>query len=169
MGDPEISNFLLMILAWIVVIGVCLYGAVRCFLFEELFASLKILLVLPLWYIAHTLFGSVFQVIVNPNVAETHPFEYAVAPVYLAGAGLVCYFVIRHVRWLTVPPPGAPENNPHGSWFSEQNPAALKRKIAGVIFIGIATASVAAGFAISGTLFVIVGVSLIMDVQIWRS
>lgn len=153
-----------MILAWTVVIGVCLYGVVRCFLFEEFLEGCKILLVLPLWYGAQTLFWFIELTV------EIQFWENGVAlAYYLAGAGLVCYFVIRHVRWLTVPPPDAPQTNSWQSWFSEQNPSVLKRQIAGVIFIVIAAASMSAGFVIAGMLFVIVGVSLIMNVRIWRN
>lgn len=42
------------------------------------------------------------------------------------------------------------------------------KKIVGVAFIVAAVVAVWAGLAISGVFFVIVGVSLIMDVRIWR-
>ena len=45
----------------------------------------------------------------------------------------------------------------------------LMKKAAGAIFIAIGAAAIAASFFLSGTLFVVVGVSLIMDVRIWRS
>ncbi len=152
-----------MILAWIVVIGVSLYGAVRCFLFEEFLAGCKILLVLPLWFGAQTLFGLV------ENATGAQFFENGVAIIYyVAGATLVCYFVIRHVRWLTVPPPGDGNEDPHESWFSMQDPRVIKRRAAGLVFIIIGAVAMASAFLVEGALFIVVGVSLVMDVRIWR-
>jgi hypothetical protein len=43
-----------------------------------------------------------------------------------------------------------------------------KKKTAGVVFIGIAVLTAWMGFPLSAALFVVVGVSLLMDVRIWR-
>ena len=42
------------------------------------------------------------------------------------------------------------------------------RKIGGIFFIGLAALTMKFGFIVEGSLFVIVGVSLIMNVNIWR-
>lgn len=42
------------------------------------------------------------------------------------------------------------------------------RKIAGIAFIAVGVMAIASAFVMSGTLLVVVGVSLVMDVQIWR-
>jgi hypothetical protein len=44
-----------------------------------------------------------------------------------------------------------------------------KRRIAGVLCIALAALTTWLGLAVAGVFFVIVGVSLIMDVRIWRS
>jgi len=43
------------------------------------------------------------------------------------------------------------------------------RKIAGIICIALAAVTTWLGLSLGGVFFVIVGVSLIMDVNIWRS
>jgi len=167
--DIEIGNFLAMLFACAVVIGVVLYGAVRCFFITEVTDGLKILLVLPAWFVANFLLGRLYSFFVGPNYAGTHPFEYIVWPVYLIGAGLVCYFVIRHIRWLTVPPPGTPKEFSSWSWLTEQNPGDARRRIAGAAFTIVGAVALATTFLIPGVLLIIVGVSLLMNVRIWRS
>ena len=43
-----------------------------------------------------------------------------------------------------------------------------KKKIAGTVLIGLAVLTLNYGFIIAGVLFVVVGVSLIMNVNLWR-
>lgn len=60
------------------------------------------------------------------------------------------------------PTQGEDQSIPAGAAFD-------KKKIAGVVIIAIAVLAMRYGSVLEGVLFVVVGVSLIMDVRIWRS
>lgn len=182
----QFATYFALILGSLSVVGVCVYGAVRCFRRGMYLAGLGFLALIPCWYLAHAPLPIVLYVIATPNAATpTNPAEYAVAPVYLAVAGFVCYAVLRYVRRLIQSKDErmllAEDTSSHSDdddrllLTQSENQSFLartivhKKKIAGVVFIAIGAAAMWAWFFESGVLFVVVGVSLIMDVRIWRS
>lgn len=57
---------------------------------------------------------------------------------------------------------------PDNLWCEDAFMMDHKKKMLGVVFVAIGAAALWAWFFMSGVLFVVVGVSLIMDVRIWR-
>lgn len=135
-------------------------------------ATCGILLLIPIWLVAQLSVFVTFDKLVYLGIAarENH-LEYAVTPVLnLAGAALVWFLVTKFTSRLSLSLSGAPIRASQAeaqfgvwSWLSEP------RRIAGLIFIIIGAAAMSFFFIIAGVLFVIVGVSLIMDVRIWRN
>lgn len=167
------------------VVGVCLYGTVRCFRTGKYLAGSVISTVIPCWFAANMLLTIVMYAIATPNAAvPTHPAEYAVGPVYLAVAGFVCYAVLRYVRKYArskKEPLPAVQYRSSTSYdeavlirvqsgiqsFLEWI-ALSKTKIVGVIFVALGAVGISSFFLPSGVLLVVIGVSLIMDVRLWR-
>lgn len=170
--DINTIGFLSTAIATIGVLAVSVYGAVRCMLARRYLAAFGILLLVPIWLIAQFLVFVTFDKFVYLGIAgrENH-LEYAVTPVLnLAGAGLVWYVVTEFVSKLrsshsreTMRASQADASFGAWSWLSEP------KKISGLIFILAGVAALSTFFFIAGVLFVIVGVSLLMDVRIWRS
>lgn len=150
-------------------------------------AGWNFLFLIGCWFLANTVLLTVLYAIATPNSATpTHPAEFAAAPVYLAVAALVCYAVLGYVKrnipskaeWLL--------SNEHVHSNSDDDESPLltqtqseshsilakmtenRKKIAGVVVIAIAVISMRYGLIMESGLFVVVGVSLIMDVRIWR-
>ncbi len=165
-------SFLATVLATVSVVGVSVYGAVRCIAFTRYFAGIGALTMIPIWFVAQLLMLVIYDELHSHGVAtREYHLDYALTPLLnLAGAGLIWYVVIHYVSRLTSSPSHDPrrasQTDAHdGAWSGFFEP----RKIAGAIFIVIAATVMSAGFVISGALFVIVGISLIMDVRIWRN
>ena len=98
----QFATYFALVLGSISVVGVSLYAAVRCFRIGKYLAGTGFLALIPSWFVANTPLPIVLYVIATPNAATpTNAAEYAVAPVYLAISGFVCYVVIRFVRRLT--------------------------------------------------------------------
>jgi hypothetical protein len=163
-------SFLSTVLASIGVVAVSIYGAAQFIRFGRILAGFGILAIIPIWFGVQLLFLITFDVLVYLGVAtrENH-LEYVMTPVLnLACAGLVGYTVIYLVGRLTSLSSQDQERILQagangGVWSSFSEP----RKVAGVIFIAIGAATMPF-FVISGVLFVVVGVSLIMNVRLWR-
>ena len=154
-------------LATIGVIAVCLYGAVRCFQFTRILAGFGLLAVVPVWFAFQLVVLVVFDELRSRGIASReYHLDYAVTPVLnVVVAGLIGYAVLRFVskfaasRSLDEEQVDAIESN----WSGLLEP----RKIAGAIFVAAGAATMSF-FILSGVLLVIVGVSLIMDVRLWR-
>lgn len=165
--------------------GVCVYGAVRCFQRRLYTGGVGVLAVITVWFVGHAPLPYIMWVIATPNPrTPTNLAEYAMAPVYLASAGLVCYAVLRLVKSILR---SQDEQTPAAEYprvqsddeeslivsIGESEPFFArisfdKNKIFGVGLIALGVAAMSGWFLIPGVLFVMVGVSLIMDVRIWR-
>jgi hypothetical protein len=162
--DINSISFLSIVVATISVVGICVYGAVRCIVARRFLATCGILFLIPVWLVVQFLVFVTFDKFVYLGIAtrENH-LEYALTPVLnLAGAGLVWYFVAKQSRDVMR---ASQADTQFGvwSWLSEP------RKMVGLMFIIIGAAAMSLSFIVAGVLFVIVGVSLVMDVRIWRS
>jgi len=121
----------------------------------------------------------------TPNPATpTSLGEYLLPPIYLAIAGSISYFVFRYARRLDMP--GAAQHDSavitefyqvdddsvqmtqSEDEFIETGMAIDGKKVAGLLVIGIAILAMRYGFILESVLFVIVGVSMVMDVRLWR-
>jgi hypothetical protein len=130
------------------------------------------LFLIPIWLAAQFFVLITFDKLVYLGIAarENH-LEYAVTPVLnLAGAALVWYLMTKFTSRLASSLSGDPLRASQAdaqfgvwSWLSEP------RRIAGLILIVTGAAAMSFFFIIAGVLFVIAGVSLIMDVRIWRN
>jgi hypothetical protein len=182
----QFATYFALILGTLSVVGVCLYGTVRCIRVRMYLAGWNFLFLIACWFLANTVLLTVLYAIATPNSATpTHPAEFAAAPVYLAIAALVCYAVLGYVKrnipskdeWLL--------SNEHVHSNSDDDESRSltqieshsilakitdnRKKMAGVVVIAIAAVSMRYGLIMESGLFVVVGVSLIMDVRIWRS
>ncbi|MGI9271060.1 MAG: hypothetical protein ACR2QT_04750 [Woeseiaceae bacterium] len=98
----QFATYFAVVIGSLCVIGVCIYAAIRSFRNQMHTAGVRFLIVIPTWIAAHVPMSLVLWVIATPNPrTPTNPAEYAVAPVYLAIAGLVCYFQLRKVKTIT--------------------------------------------------------------------
>jgi len=164
-------SFVSTVVGTISVLGVCVYGAVRFFLAKRFFGAIGILALIPLWFGIQILLIAMFDKLKSQGiVTRAYHLDYAVTPlINLVAAGLVLFFVIYSVKRLSQRQASEADNTSqaetnHGllAWVLEP------RKMLGLLFIALGTAAMSAFFVISGALFVIVGVSLLMDVRIWR-
>ena len=165
-------SFLATVLATVFVIGVSLYGAVKCIKSGKFFAGIAVLIMIPIWLVAQVLMIVIYDAMVSQDMAtREYHLDYAVTPfLNLAGAALVGYVVVRYVRRLTASPSNDSSRASQSGILDGAASAIFEpRKMVGVLFIGIGAATIASWFFISGVLFVVVGVSLIMDVRIWRN
>lgn len=182
----QIATYFALIFGSVCVVGASLYGAVRCFRTRRYFAGSGILGLILFWFQANAILTVFMYAIATPNPATpTSLGEYLLAPIYLAIAGSICYAVLRYSRRLTLPKDeqllsaeyaGSYRDNDEGlrptQGEDQSIPAGAafdKKKIAGVVIIAIAVLAMRYGSVLEGVLFVVVGVSLIMDVRIWRS
>jgi hypothetical protein len=182
----QFATYFALMLGSLSVVGVCLYGAVRCIRVRMYLAGWNFLFLIACWFLANTMLLTVLYAIATPNSATpTHPAEYAAAPVYLAIAALVSYAVLRYVKRNIPSKDEWSLSTEHVNSNSDDDESLLltqgeshsilvkmtdhKKKIAGVVVIAIAAASMRYGLILESGLFVVVGVSLIMDVRIWRS
>ncbi len=170
--DINELSFLATVLATVSVVGISVYGAVRCIAFGRSLAGIGSLAMIPIWFVAQLLMLVIYDELHSQGIAtRAYHLDYSVTPLLnLAGAGLIWYVVIHYVRGLTSSPshdPGrASQTDAHdGAWRRILEP----RKMAGAILIVIAATAMSAGFFISGALFVIVGISLVLNVRIWRN
>jgi hypothetical protein len=98
----EFATYFALILGSVSVVGVCVYGAIRCFRVRKYLAGSGFLALVPCWFAVNAPLPIILFVIATPNAATpTNPAEYAVAPVYLAIAGFISYALFRSVRRLT--------------------------------------------------------------------
>jgi hypothetical protein len=182
----QFAAYFAIIIGSVFVVGVCVYGTVRSFRARMYLAGLGYLALIPCWFLAHAPLPVVLWVIATPNPATTtNPAEYAVAPVYLAIAGFSCYILLRSVR-AVIPSEDEPSHSGEFVGLHSDDDERLlqskrdtryllakmmdhKKKIVGVALVAIGAAAMSTWFFMSGVLFVMVGVSLIMDVRIWRS
>lgn len=169
--DINEISFLATILATVSVVGVSVYGAVRCIAIGKYFAAIGAIATIPVWFVAQLLMLVIYDKLHSQGFAtRAYHLDYALTPVLnLAGAALVWYVVIHYVRRLASASSHdqgrAPLDDAHeDAWRKFLEP----KKIAGAIFLVVAATVMSAGFVISGSLFVVVGVSLIMNVRIWR-
>lgn len=182
----QIATYFALIVGSVCVVGASLYGAVRCFRTGRYFAGSALVGLIFFWFQANAILTIFMYAMATPNpTTPTSLGEYVLAPIYLAIAGSVCYFVIRYARRLTTPKDeqlvSADHADPHQGHDENVRPAQGvdhsfieevtfdKKKIAGVVVVAIAVLAMRYGFVLESTLFVIVGISLIMDVRIWRS
>ena len=169
--DVNNLSFIAIVLASVWVLGVSVFGAARIFPTGRFLAGIGALTMIPIWFVAQILMFVIFDELITRGIAtrEWH-LDYAITPLLnLAGAALVWYVVMRLVRRAASPEsqdslPAAHSDTHDGAWSSFSEP----RKIAGAVFILIGAAAIASWFFFAGTLLVVVGVSLIMNVQIWR-
>lgn len=164
-------SYLSIVLAAIFVVGVCAYGAVQSMRLGRVLAGFGILIVIPLWFGGQLFLLIVFEKLVYLGIAaREYHLDYAITPLLnLAGAAVVWYVVINYVRRLAASRASDPIGGSHtgaidGAWGWLFEP----RKIAGLIFIAIGAASMSYFFVVPGVLFVIVGVSLMMNIRLWR-
>ena len=165
-------SFLSIVLATIFVAGVCVYGSVQSLRFGRVVAGFGILIAIPLWFGGQLFLVIIYEKLVYLDIAtREYHLDYAITPLLnLAGAALVGYVVINYVRRLVTSRAGDPSSGPHrdtkhGAWGWFLEP----RKIAGLILIAVGAASMSYFFVVPGVLFIIVGVSLIMNIRLWRS
>ncbi|MGI9202745.1 MAG: hypothetical protein ACR2Q3_01975, partial [Woeseiaceae bacterium] len=121
----------------------------------------------------------------TPNPATpTSIGEYVLAPIYLAIAGSISYFVFRYARRLDLPgddqqcsaviteyyqvDDDSVQQSQIEDDFIEHGMSFDRKKIAGLFIIGIAVLAMRYGFIVESILFVIVGVSMVLDVRLWR-
>ena len=182
----QIATFFALIFGSVCVVGASLYAAVRCFRTRRYFAGSAFLVLILFWFQANAILTIFMYAMATPNPATpTSLGEYILAPIYLAIAGSVCYAVLRFSRRLTSPEDEQLLSAEYAGSYREDDeglrptqgedqsiPTGVafdKKKIAGVAIIAIAVLAMRYGFVLESVLFVIVGVSLIMDVRIWRS
>ena len=170
--DINEISFLATILATTSVVGVSVYGAVRCIAIGKYFAGIGAIAMIPVWFVAQLLMLVIYDKLHSQGFAtRAYHLDYALTPLLnLAGAALIWYVVIHTVRRLASSSSHdqerASQADAHDSaWRNIWEP----KKIAGAIFLVVAATVMSAGFVISGSLFVVIGISLIMDVQIWRN
>ena len=96
----EYATYFALVLGSISVAGISVYGTVRCFQREKYLVGVGVLALLPSWFQGNALLFIFLYAIASPDKAGTTA-EYAVAPVYLAIAGITCYPVLRYARRLT--------------------------------------------------------------------
>jgi hypothetical protein len=181
----QFATYFALIFGTLSVVGVCVYAVVRCIRQRRYLAGWNFLFLMGCWFLANKMLLIVLYVIATPNAATpTHPAEYAVAPVYLVVAALVCYAVLRYVKRHTQSKDEQSLLTEHIGSHSDDDEKLIqtqfenhsflartaehKKKISGVVVIAIAVVSMRYGFILESVLFVVVGVSLIMDVRIWR-
>jgi hypothetical protein len=145
---------------------------VKCIGYGKVLAGFAVLAVIPIWLIAQILVLAIFDAMAAQGLAtREYHLDYAVTPILnLGGAGLVWWIVLHYVReFKSVRPqdsrrlPESSVQNGAGSFVFDP------RKVVGVLFIVLGATAMASWFILSGVLFVIVGVSLIMNVRIWRN
>ena len=165
-------SFLTTVLATISVMGICVYGAVRYFLVRRFSGAIAILMLIPLWFCAQFIAIVVFDELrSHGHAAREYHLDYVATPLAnVLGAVLVVYLVLSLSRRLAPPKRGDSESISHvggggGAWTWMLEP----RRLIGALFVLAGTLAMSALFIISGVLFIIVGISLIMDVRIWRS
>lgn len=182
----ELATFFALIFGSVGVIGASLYAAVRCFRARRYLVGSAFLVLIFFWFQANAILSLFMYAMATPNPATpTSLGEYILAPIYLAISGSVCYFVFRYARRITLPKDDPLLSAEYADSYRDDD-ASLplsqgadqsfstavtfdKKKISGVIVIAIAVLAMRYGFVLESVLFVIVGVSLIMDVRIWRS
>lgn len=97
-------SFVTTALATAGVIGICVYGLVRCAKYWRLFTGIALLLLIPLWFFFQFLLFAVFDDLTVQGVTkrEWH-FDYAVTPVLnLAALAGVWFIVSRVVKMAAV-------------------------------------------------------------------
>ncbi len=161
-------SFLSTVLAMVGVMAVSLYGAVRCFRASRFLAGFGLLAIIPAWFVGQILVVAVFDKLMGLGmVSRENHLQYAATPVLnIVVVFLVGYAVIRFVRGLKASPgrtaePMSQVGADDGTWLFEP------RRIVGIIIVALGAVTIPFE-VISGTLLVVVGVSLIMDVRLWR-
>ena len=163
-----------------------MYGAVRCFQRRLYAGGTGVLALIVVWFAAHAPLPYIMWVIATPNSrTPTSIGEYAAVPVYLLSAGLVCFGVLRLVKSIirSLYAQSSLVEDASGHIGDEESLIVSlgdsepffarisfdKNKVLGVGLIALGVTAMAGWFFfIPGVLFVMVGVSLIMDVQLWR-
>lgn len=181
----QYALYFALIIGSLCAVGVSVYGAVRCFQMRVYLAGLVCLAVMPCWLGVNAVLTIVLYAIATPNSRTPNNLaEYLVAPIYAANAGLVCYallsFVKRFVRskneTLLATEYGSSPGDTEDELLHSQsgvrtyleNITLPKKKIAGFVFVALGALGMSSWFFPAGVLFVMIGVSLIVEVQLWR-
>ena len=90
-------SFLATVLATVSVVGVSLYGAVRCIAFGRFFAGFGALIMIPIWFVAQLLVLVIYDELHSQGFATRafHLDESLTPLLILAGAGLIWYVMIH--------------------------------------------------------------------------
>ena len=169
--DVNRISFLTTVLATISVMGICVYGAVRHFYRSRARGAIAILMLIPLWFCAQFVAIVVFDELRSHGYADKeYHLDYVATPLAnILGAALVVYLVLGLSRRLAPPQKDNSESISHigvsgGAWEWLLEP----RRLIGAVFVVAGIVAISAFFIISGALFIMVGVSLLMDVRLWR-
>lgn len=164
-------SFLTTVLAIICVVGASLYGTVRLLRAEKALAAICVLALIPFWFFVQFMLFAAHDKLKSQGIAtRAYHFDYAATPlINVLGAALVVGLVAHLVRRAHASSPIQAEIAPRigersGIWAWLREP----RKLGGLISLALGIAAMSTFFVYVGVMLIIVGVSLLMDVRLWR-
>ena len=163
-------SFLSTVGALVFVVIISIYGAAQCFRFGKILVGFGMFAIIPLWFAVQFLVLVGFEYLRSSGVAmRQNHLEYAMTPIFnVAVAVFIWVMVMKYVRGLAASQTSAEEHDSTAPGeVSVWNRMLEPRKIGGVLLIALGSATMTVS-VISGVLFIMVGVSLIMDVNLWR-
>ncbi len=163
-------SFLSTVFALVFVVIISIYGAAQCFRFGKMLAGFGMFAIIPVWFATQLAIIVAFDRLrVSGVAARQNHLEYEATPIFnVAVAVFVWVMVMRYVRKLAAAQASVEvDEAPVSVEGSVLSRMLVPKKVGGVLLI-LLGAGVSPVSVISSVLFIMIGVSLIMDVNLWR-